>query len=493
MLLHVIFFGFCWFDLCTASNVTLKHPGIVIRLSAACLTTFGELGSKYIMAEYARGEMIDITDAERCLFDICSLLNIVTDNYVSPTSTVDIRPGIGMELRLMDASFLINADIEVQKVDEYVKGRVQVTLSDISLAAMFKLDRGMDDRLVVSLSHCSVDIGSVYSYMIDASDEDSPDRSRSDFYKTMSTYFEERVYESVRMTMCNKTRFITEIISNYFSWVDSKLGSLGLTMDSRLVRIPIVEFDNVEVAVSGEICLPNDKEGVIGLMHSPLPEPPSSESSMVFIRVSSLVFNSLMDALFRSNWFSVNVTKESFPLKYEYCNFLETTCENVCLGTILPYVAKKYPNVSATLVIEASKRPSAKISRRFAKLCTEFRLSIVLPGVNGSEEPVANMSMSVCIWITAFISDNKVEGRFDNLEVFITDEGSPKEFASHLSRVQYVVQMIADLIVLQLNYARVGIHLEKLFGLGIRFVRHDLRPITDAFVFKADFYDTPLV
>lgn len=134
----------------------------------------------------------------------------------------------------------------------------------------------------------------MYSHVIDASEEDS------DFYK-------ERVYESVSMTMCKKTQFVTEIIPNYFSWVDSKLRSLGLTMDSRLVRNPIIEFDSVEVAVSGEICLLNDKEGVT--MHPPLPEPPSSESPMVFIRVSSFVLNSLMDALFRSNWFSVNVTR----------------------------------------------------------------------------------------------------------------------------------------------------------------------------------------
>jgi len=436
--------------------------------------------------------MLDINDAENCLFDVCSLQNLVVYNYNPPTPTADIQPGIGIELCLTDASFQVISEFQIQSI----KGHAQISLSGISLAAVLTLEKGSDDELVVSLVHCSVDIESVYSYVIDSTDEDFADSSRSDFYKAISDYFGDRVHESVSTTMCNRARLLAEIIPNYLRTMDGQLRFLGLTMDSRLVRKPIVRDDYVELALSGRVSLLKDNE--VTSLQPPInstQEFPSSQSSMVVIYVSQFVINTFSYALFRSKWLSINVTNVSFPLEYHH--LLDTTCDEdeICLGTALPHVAKKYPNVSATLIVEASQRPSIHLSESAARINATFHITIVVPQANNSEASVAKMSVYVGMSAKVFISGNRFMGRVYDPKVFISAEkASSKEFVSDFSRWRNVLLMIADFVILPLlNYhGAVGLPLENLFGPGIRLLRHGVSLSTDAFILNADIaYDTP--
>lgn len=77
--------------------------------------------------------------------------------------------------------------------------------------------------------------------------------------------------------------------------------------------------------------------------------------------MSSYVFNSMAYVAQKHNMLNYNLTEKDLPAKNRY--FLNTTCEGTpCLGSLIPQIAKKYPNRQVAMAMSSVFSPVMTIS-----------------------------------------------------------------------------------------------------------------------------------
>ncbi|VDP02243.1 unnamed protein product [Soboliphyme baturini] len=129
-----------------------------------------------------------------------------------------------------------------------------------------------------------------------------------------------------------------------------------LFMDVRMLNNPIVVDDvqgkHLEATLSGRI-LWNRVKGA-PFNPNPLPGIATQSNKMLYICISEYVFNSLLFHLFDHGLFNI---KYDGSESKETRMMLRTSCDDICIGLIVPQMEKKYPNQHTVFKMKMIKQP----------------------------------------------------------------------------------------------------------------------------------------
>lgn len=467
MLVSTVLVGICWLIFGTASIPVDDPPGIVTRINPTVLDLASDFVAKHFLERYIGNNTRDMIAAESCIFDNCSLEFEGVNNYVPPKSNVTFRPGIGVEWKLEEAGFSLRFSFEFKTTDgnesSFVMGYAGVQLSGISLTAEYAPGKSIiDGRLLITLSNCSVDIPVLNSNVFVTHKVGFVSRK-------INVYLQDIVNKSISTGICDFARVVAQAMPNGLSKMNKELASsFGFTWNDTLADELSLENNCIETSFGGEF-------GMVGEVGASIPRSnfylPPTDSSMIAVYMSESTINTLCDVLYKTEMFSVNITKDLLVWgNVNYGNLFDTTCDDAfCFGAISPNISEKYPNTSTTFVIRATSRPSVTIRGGFPTLQGEFYLRIIIPEVNGSEVSVANLSMSVSMLARLLIFRDRLMGAAYYPKITVTDNGSPKEFVSYLPRFNFILQAIFDwILVPKINYyGAIGYPLPVAYGMRL--------------------------
>ena len=429
---------------------------MVVRIKPSALNSASDSWVKNSLVDYILDSVRGVNQAESCIFGSCSLQNFNVNNYVAPKSEVTFIRGKGIEWNLIEAACDIRFDFELKGTDAYVRGNASIQLYGISLATELALCRGNDGRLLISVTKSSAKVlvldSDVRPTIIHK--DGNSDTIGSSLREKLHGYLKVRMNETrISTAMLNLAGHVARAIPDSVYQLNMELSSrAGFFLDDTLVKEPTLETDYIEVAFRAEFRMVGDEEGASIQPHD-LDLPPS-HSSMIGIYISDYVINTLCEVLFKKHLLSVNITKDLWFMSiYSYYRDLfDTSCENeFCFKNIFPNIAEKYPNAFAKFAFRITSPPLASFSRGAGFSQGELELSILIPGVDGSEVTVTilplSYSKSAALTFHTF-KGNRVVGIVTDTKQTFTDRGSPEEFASFVPRLNLVMKTITESILL---------------------------------------------
>lgn len=147
--------------------------------------------------------------------------------------------------------------------------------------------------------------------------------------------------------------------------------SLGgnFSIDYSLMSDPQISYTGVEAYGKGEILY--NGQGSNDFYPPPLTSHGVWNTKMVYLWVSDYVLNTFLSHIYKNG----QVKKVISSLKTEY---LQSTCDNICLGSIIPEIGNRFSNAKIDLIIEAIRAPTA-----------QFRDGAIVIDVDGQLRAVA--------------------------------------------------------------------------------------------------------
>lgn len=168
-----------------------------------------------------------------------------------------------------------------------------------------------------------------------------------------------------------------------------------LDVDYRLLAPPQVNRKSVDLNLKGEI--------YGHPQHQEVPfEPPKVDTStavkerMVNLHLSDYVFNSGFYSAYKTGQANFWISRSALPK--ENRDFLNTTCNfsiiqmKGCVGTVVPSVAKLFPNQSVIINVFLASAPKMKITNTTVELIADIQIRWFASDFNQSEAIVGNLT-----------------------------------------------------------------------------------------------------
>ncbi|XP_022448136.1 bactericidal permeability-increasing protein isoform X1 [Delphinapterus leucas] len=336
--------------LSTAVTATTS-PGVVARITQKGLDYACQQGVATLQKELEKVTIPTFSGSFKMKYlgkGKYSFYSLVIREFKLPNSQIRPLPGQDLDLSIKDASIKISGKWKARKNFIKVSGNFDLSVEGISILAGLKLGYvPTSGHPTVTCSSCSSHINSVRVRI-----------SRSSL-GWLIQLFRKKIESSLRNSMNRKIcKVVTSTVSSklqpYFQTlpVTTKIDNVA-GIDYSLVAPPKATADNLDVLLKGEF---------FRLAHRgppPFAPPaltlPNDHNRMVYLGISEYLFNTAGLVYQEAGVLNFTLSDDTLPKESK---FLLTTKS---FGTLLPQVAKMFPDMKMQLLIWASSPPNIAV------------------------------------------------------------------------------------------------------------------------------------
>ncbi|XP_024598999.1 bactericidal permeability-increasing protein [Neophocaena asiaeorientalis asiaeorientalis] len=458
----------------TAVTATTS-PGVVARITQKGLDYACQQGVTTLQKELEKVTIPTFSGSFKMKYlgkGKYSFYSLVIHEFKLPNSQIRPSPGQDLDLSVKDASIKMSGKWKARKNFIKVSGNFDLSVEGISILAGLKL--GYDPTSghpTVTCSSCSSHVNSVRVRI-----------SRSSL-GWLIQLFRKKIESSLRNSMNRKIcKVVTSTVSSklqpYFQTlpVTTKIDNVA-GIDYSLVAPPKATADNLDVLLKGEF---------FRLAHRgppPFAPPaltlPNDHNRMVYLAISEYLFNTAGLVYQEAGVLNFTLSDDTLPKESK---FLLTTKS---FGTLLPQVAKMFPDMKMQLLIWVSSPPNIAVCPTGLHLTFALDTQAVAVRPDSSLAPLFLLEMYVNVSVDIGARSDRLVGelKLDKLllELKHSDVGPfPVE----------LLQTIMNYVVPTVVIPKINKKLQKGFPLplpaSIQLFNLVLQPHQDFLLFGAD-------
>ncbi|XP_031543694.2 bactericidal permeability-increasing protein isoform X1 [Vicugna pacos] len=376
------------------------NPGVVARITQKGLDYACQQGVMILQKELEKITIPPFSGSFKVKYlgkGQYSFYSMVIRGFKLPSSQIRPSPNQGLDLSIKDASIKISGKWKAQKNFIKAKGDFDLSVEGISISAGLKL--GYDPasgHSTVACSSCNSHINSVRVHISGSS------------LGWLIQLFHKKIESSLQNTMNSKicevvTSTVSSKLQPYFETlpVTVKLDNVA-GIDYSLVAPPKAMADNLDVHLKGE---------VFSLAHrspSPFAPPvlnlPTDHDLMVYLGISEYFFNTAGLVYQEAGVLNLTLKDDMIPKESKFhltTNFF---------GTLIPQVAKMFPNMEVQLLIWASVPPHLTVCPTGLDIifALETQAFAVLP--NSSLAPLFLLEMNTNVSVDVGARSDRLVG-----------------------------------------------------------------------------------
>ncbi|VDP32935.1 unnamed protein product [Soboliphyme baturini] len=351
--------------LCLCSVSADKNPGIIFRLSPAGVIQTRNIVSAVFNSLMSNLYIRDVFQGERMRKKI-SISDLKIVRFRPPEQfLIDLQANGPNQILIQindfdfDASANVNTEFRILRSATFYISIVQMTLT-MGLRVQASSSRLMD----VKISQCHVELRKVHLRLYNVVGSRLIMRFAVPIIRLLVKRFIERNFCK------NLQSFGGTAFSKFFANIPSKVPILRNRAKMRQARVtrsvlkakPQSELlrkflSYLQSLMVGEI----SANGMGGTPFDPKPigDLDKGTNRMVSIAIGEYVINSLLYHLLKQGFFSFSFDGKNSA---RMSQMLQTTCDSLCIGTVVPMLEEKYPNEKLALQIKFTNPPRVEIN-----------------------------------------------------------------------------------------------------------------------------------
>ncbi|XP_057558255.1 bactericidal permeability-increasing protein [Hippopotamus amphibius kiboko] len=451
------------------------NPGVVARITQKGLDYACQQGVATLQKELEKIKIPDFSGSFKIKYlgkGNYNFYSIVIRGFNLPSSQIRPLPDQGLDLSIKDASIKISGKWKARKNFIKVSGNFDLSVEGISIVSALKL--GYDPTsgcATVACSSCNSRINNVRIHISGSSLGWLIQLFHKEFESSLRNAMDSEICEVVTSTVSSK-------LQPYFQTlpVTTKIDNVA-GIDYSLVAPPRATADNLDGLLKGEF---------FSLAHRSLPPfappaltLPTDHDRMVYLGISEYFFNTAGLVYQKAGVLNLTLKDDMIPKESK---FRLTT---KFFGTLIPQVAKMFPDMEMQLLIWASSPPNLTVHPTGLVLtfALDTQAFAVLP--NSSLVPIFLLEMNTNVSVDVGVRSDRLIGelRLDKLllELKHSDVGP---FSVEL--LQAAMNFVVPVVVLP----KINEKLQKGFPLPlptyIQLYNLVLQPYQDFLLFAAD-------
>ncbi|XP_006881583.1 PREDICTED: bactericidal permeability-increasing protein [Elephantulus edwardii] len=383
------------------TTAAATNPGFVVRITQKGLDFACQEGMAILQKELEKIKIPDFSGSFKIKHlgkGYYSFYSMVINTFQLPSSQIRLVPGVGLKLSISNANVKMSGKWKAKKDFIKASGNFALRIEGISVSADLKL--GSDPtsgHATIGCSSCKSNINSVH---VDISG------SRLGW---LIQLFHKKIESSLQKAMNSKIcEAVTRTVS---SQVQSYLQTLPVTaridavagIDYSLVAPPTATDDDLDVQLKGEFFrLAQRTPPPFG---PPTLAFPTDHNLMVYLGVSDYFFNTAGLVYQEAGALKLILTDDMIPKESK----LRLTTK--FLGTLIPQVAERFPDLKVQLLINMSSPPRLTVdpTRLALTPALEAQAFAVLP--NSTLAPLFQLGLSTNVSVEVGAISNKIIGK----------------------------------------------------------------------------------
>lgn len=325
------------------------------------------------------------------------LYNMKVSNFDVKSHSVTFLPKQMMNYKFADIDLSITGVIKIKFAFFHDTAKFEIVASRMSSSVNVKLALDpASGRPTAVVGDCHADVP----------------RTRVIFYKKydilnlLSNYLSKVIKRNIEKQICGEktiNEINTALAKDLQKMPTSEKFLYDFVFDYRMLKNPYINSTFMDTDHKGEVFWLNNRKECPLPVRPMEPMPHCTTKAMVASQLSAYTLNTFAYVAYKNKYFDHTFDSKNVPK----AGLLNTTCENYCIGKLIPELAKVYPNKKVSVLLEATEMPQPNIIKGDFILDGTITLTIYL-STDSPTKPLVILPIKIHTNSTANISKNIV-------------------------------------------------------------------------------------
>lgn len=348
-------------------NASVK-PGILARVTKQTFDYVTNLGINQAVKEVRQVSIPDKSGSVR--FVKYNIYNMKIKNFDIKAHSVAFVPTEGMNYKFADISLAITGRVHLKAMHFIsLHSSFEVDASRISIGMNLKF--GFDNatgRPTAIAGGCTSNVPTPSVTFHGGS---------SWVLRFFSPRLGRMIRDAVQKQICSSRTMnaINSKITNALKKIPTNQNFLNdFSLDFRMLQSPTINSSFLDSEHKGEVFWQNNHKECPLPVRPMEPLPVYTTKAMTSVQISAYLLNSFAYVAYKNHYIHYIFNSKNIPK----AGLLNTTCQNMCIGKLIPALAKAYPNQEVSVLIEGTEMPQPNIDKGYLLLDSTITVTIYL-------------------------------------------------------------------------------------------------------------------
>ncbi|KAL3059233.1 hypothetical protein OYC64_011201 [Pagothenia borchgrevinki] len=376
---------------------TSTNPGVKVKLTAKGIEYGRKLAVASILQKLKTIKLDDMSGKVKVspIGKVkYSLTNMKMVEVGLPTAALDLVPGTGVKLSIVNAYFRLEGNWRVKYLFVKDSGSFNLNANDISFSTSLSIKNDQTGRPVVNSLDCGANVGKTSIHFKGGA---------SWLYNLFSKYIDSAIRKAMQKQIC-------PLVANAVSDLNNNLKTLNVLakvdqfaeIEYSMVASPAVSNTSIDFGLKGEFYN-------IGKHQEPPFSPaafslPPQINNMLYIGVSSFTTESAAFVYNTAGTLSLYITDDMIPQGSPIRLNTRT------FGAFIPQVAKRFPGLMMKLLVKTVKTPVITFEPNNATVQTFASVTAYAIQPNATLTPLFVLNLDSSVSARVFVSGTRLAG-----------------------------------------------------------------------------------
>ncbi|KAI4796213.1 hypothetical protein KUCAC02_029378, partial [Chaenocephalus aceratus] len=366
---------------------TSTNPGVKVKLTAKGIEYGRQLAVASILQKLKPSNLM-----------ICqgkySLTNMKMVEVGLPTAALDLVPGTGVKLSIVNAYFQLEGNWRVKYLFVKDSGSFNLNANDISITTSLSIKSDQTGRPVVNSLDCGANVGKTSIHFKGGA---------SWLYNLFSKYIDSAIRKAMQKQIC-------PLVANAVSDLNNNLKTLNVLakvdkfaeIEYSMVASPAVSKTSIDLSLKGEFYN-------IGKHQEPPFSPavfslPPQINNMLYIGISSFTIESAAFVYNTAGALSLYITDDMIPQGFPI------RLNTRAFGVFIPQIAKRFPGLMMKLLVKTVKTPVITFEPNNATVQSFSSVTAYAIQPNATLTPLFVLNLVSSVSARVFVSGTRLAG-----------------------------------------------------------------------------------
>ncbi|KAI9546749.1 hypothetical protein NQZ68_024649 [Dissostichus eleginoides] len=413
---------------------TSTNPGVKVKLTAKGIEYGRQLAVASILQKLKTIKLDDMSGKVKVspIGNVkYSLTNMKMVDVGLPTAALDLVPGTGVKLSIVNANFRLEGNWRVKYLFVKDSGSFNLNANDISFSTSLSIKSDQTGRPVVNSLDCGANVGKMSVHFKGGA---------SWLYNLFSKYIDSAIRKAMQKQIC-------PLVANAVSDLNNNLKTLNVLakvdkfaeIEYSMVASPAVSKTSIDFGLKGEFYN-------IGKHQEPPFSPaafslPPQVNNMLYIGVSSFTTESAAFVYNTAGALSLYITDDMIPQGSPIRLNTRT------FGLFIPQVAKRFPGLMMKLLVKTVKTPVITFEPNNATVQTFASVTAYAIQPNATLAPLFVLNLDSSVSARVFVSGTRLAGAVTLNKMDLT-LGTSYVGDFQVSSLDSIFQMVLKMVVI---------------------------------------------
>ncbi|XP_033938948.1 bactericidal permeability-increasing protein-like [Pseudochaenichthys georgianus] len=376
---------------------TSINPGVKIKLTAKGIEYGRQLAVASILQKLKTIKLDDMSGKVRVspIGNVrYSLTNMKMVEVGLPTAALDLVPGTGVKLSIVNAYFRLEGNWRVKYLFVKDSGSFNLNANDISITTSLSIKSDQTGRPVVNSLDCGANVGKTSIHFKGGA---------SWLYNLFSKYIDSAIRKAMQKQIC-------PLVANAVSDLNNNLKTLNVLakvdkfaeIEYSMVASPAVSKTSIDFGLKGEFYN-------IGKHQEPPFSPavfslPPQINNMLYIGISSFTIESAAFVYNTAGALSLYITDDMIPQGFPI------RLNTRAFGVFIPQIAKRFPGLMMKLLVKTVKTPVITFEPNNATVQSLSSVTAYAIQPNATLTPLFVLNLVSSVSVRVFVSGTRLAG-----------------------------------------------------------------------------------